>query len=153
MLDVAKNLTQFLDKTGYRDPVDPDSSNFKDALGKDFFAYLKTDTRYQKTFINGIMVGIHTYKMDWTEVFDTRTLMEGYQGGESTFFVDIGGGHGIDCMRTLAKHPDLPAGSLVLQDLAGVVSMAKVAPKVKTLAHSFFDPQPILGKIPSRECL
>ena len=146
MQDAGKNLPQFLAKTGYRDPMDPDSSNFSDALGKDFFGYLGTDVRYQKSFINGIMVGINSYKMDWTDVFNSQTLMEGYESSSSTFLVDLGGGHGIDCMRALAKHPDLPAGALVLEDLEDVVALAKVDQRVKTLTHSFFDPQPISGK-------
>lgn len=145
MLDAGKNLPHFLANTGYRDPVNPGSSNFSDALGKDCFGYFGTDVRYQKSFINGIMVGINTYKLDWTDVFDTKTLMTGYNGSSSTFLVDLGGGHGIDCMRALAKHPDLPAGALVLEDLEDVVALAKVDPRVKTLSHSFFDPQPISG--------
>lgn len=62
--------------------------------------------------------------------------------------VDIGGHHGIDINLFLDKHPDVPAGSLVIQDLEGVISTVKLATnKIKLMAHSFFDAQPIHGNI------
>lgn len=91
------------------------------------------------------MIGIATHKVTWTDVFDIQTRLEGYDGG--TFPVDIGGGHGIDSMHALARHPELPAGALVLQDLPDVVAMAKIDPNIKTPAHSSFEPEPIKGTI------
>lgn len=144
-LDASRNLPEFLAKTSYREPLDPHNSNFKDKFGSEWYKYLGSDPRIQKSFITGTMVGIATHKATWTDVFDTQTLKEGYNGGP--FLVDIGGGHGIDSMQALAKHPDLPSGAVVLQDLPDVVAIAKLDPKIKTSAHSFFEPEPIKGMI------
>lgn len=156
-MDAAKNLPGFLAKTSYREPLDPHNSNFKDKFGSEWYEYCGSDPRYQKSFINGTMIGIATHKAAWTDVFDTRALMEGYDSSNGgTFLVDIGGGHGIDSMHALAKNPNLPSGAVVLQDLPDVVALAKVDPKIKASAHSFFEPEPIKGivkhRVPNYNC-
>jgi hypothetical protein len=60
--------------------------------------------------------------------------------------VDVGGNTGIDISRVLEKHPELPKGSLVLQDLPEVIVNAHVDEKVTTMAHDFFLPQPVKGE-------
>jgi hypothetical protein len=60
--------------------------------------------------------------------------------------VDVGGNTGIDISRVLEKHPDLPKGSLVLQDLLEVIVNAQVDEKVTAMAHDFFLPQPAKGE-------
>lgn len=104
------------------------------------------------------MTGWRNYKMDWTEVYDTRKLVSGADLlGETSatpiapLFVDIGGMHGLDSARLVAKHPELPASTqLVVQDLPEVVSSydAKhqpLDPRIKRMAHDFFAPQPLVG--------
>ncbi len=109
------------------------------------------------------MAGLAEYKVDWTTIYDTGRLLDGFEpgggggggdddtaaaaspGGGATFLVDVGGGHGVDVRRVLARHPDLPAGSLVLQDLPGVVATAEVDGRVRLMAHDFFRPQPVEG--------
>lgn len=84
------------------------------------------------------MVGVNDHKLDWTEVYDTKPLVEEFKNGENQVcMVDMGGGHGKDSARLLAKHPELPEGSVCLQDLSDVVAMAKVDPKIKTMSHDF----------------
>ncbi|KAJ4299742.1 hypothetical protein N0V90_004988 [Kalmusia sp. IMI 367209] len=142
------NLPKFLAKTSYREPLDPNNGNYADCddQGLDFFARCQADPRYQATFINGIMAGIATHKVDWTEIYDTKALVDKFNssGGE-VCVVDIGGAHGIDIMRMLSRHPNLPKGALCLQDQPDVVAMAtsKVDPKIKTMAYDFFTPQPV----------
>lgn len=86
------------------------------------------------------------WKTPWTKVYDTTRLLDGARLDEAPFVVDLGGNTGIDISHVLGKHPDLPAGSLVLQDLPEIIATAQVDEKITAMAHDFFLPQPIKGK-------
>ncbi|CAJ2509520.1 Uu.00g145460.m01.CDS01 [Anthostomella pinea] len=147
-IPAGENLPGYLAKTSYREPLDPNKGNYADFddQGLDFFARCQADPRYQASFINGIMVGIATQKVDWTEVYDTKSLVDGFSSSDGgVCVVDTGGAHGIDIMRMLARHPELPQGALVLQDLPDVVAMAKIDSKIETMPYNFFTPQPVQG--------
>lgn len=87
------------------------------------------------------------WKTPWTQVYDTDQLIAGAKLDDgSAFVVDVGGNTGIDISHVLAKHPDLPAGSLVLQDLPEVIAKAEVDEKITAMVHDFFLPQPVKGE-------
>ncbi|KAI1339838.1 S-adenosyl-L-methionine-dependent methyltransferase [Xylariaceae sp. FL0016] len=149
MLDAGRNFPEFLARTAYREPLDPANSNYKDmpaAHGLDFFARCQADPKYQASFISGIMKGLVEHKLNWTGVYDITRLASGLRE-DQTCFVDIGGGHGIDCVRMLTAQPKLPPGAVVLQDQSDVIEMArsKLDAKIRTMQHDFFTPQPIKG--------
>ncbi|KAJ8110066.1 hypothetical protein OPT61_g6988 [Boeremia exigua] len=86
--------------------------------------------------------------MPWTEVYNTDELVGGADlNSGAPLFVDIGGAHGLDTERLLARHPDLPADVLVVQDTPEVVAMTpeELDPRVKKMAYDFFTPQPLVG--------
>lgn len=63
-----------------------------------------------------------------------------------------GGHHGVDISRVLVKHPSLPAGSLVLQDLPEVIDVVAsggtqvpLDPRITTQKFDLFQPQPVRG--------
>lgn len=87
------------------------------------------------------------YKIPWPQFYDTASLIEGADLSDGKpLVVDIGGHHGVDLLTLPGKHPDLSAGSLILQDLPGVVSGLDLGTdKVKVMGHDFFEPQPIHG--------
>lgn len=93
------------------------------------------------------MLGQLEYRLDWTEIFDTSVLLNDFDptNKDTKLLVDVGGNHGEDLARFLARVPDIPAGSLVLQDLPDVVAGAQVSDKIVKMAHNFFDPQPVIG--------
>ncbi|KAK8074349.1 hypothetical protein PG994_005248 [Apiospora phragmitis] len=160
-LDSCRHMPAFLAKTGYQEPLDPVQSNYADWTPEKLtlFARMQTNPAYAVSF-TGWMAGLVGYKADWTDAYDTKDLVEGFfrerektnsssgeSSGSGTLLVDIGGSHGLDVSSLLAKHPDLPAGSLVLQDLTHVTAHARVDPdKVTVMAHDFFDPQPVRGE-------
>jgi hypothetical protein len=110
------------------------------------FARCQTDPRYLASFIS-FMSGFSEMKVDWTEVFDTDELIEGYErDSDDALLVDIGGGQGVDLTRFLNKYPRIPSGRVVLQDLPDVVAMFKGDPKITPMAYDFFTPQPLTGK-------
>ena len=88
------------------------------------------------------------WKTPWTKVVDTSQLLAGAKLDDgSPFVVDIGGNTGIDISHVLAKHPHIPSGSLVLQDLPEIISVAQVDKKITAMAHDFFLPQPVKGEL------
>jgi hypothetical protein len=92
------------------------------------------------------MAGLATHKVDWTEIFDSTELFDSTNPIDGApLVVDIGGAHGVDLMRLLAKHPEIPAGALVLQDRPDVVAMTKLEPRISKMAYDFFTPQPVQG--------
>lgn len=70
------------------------------------------------------------------------------QAPEKPFFVDVGGGHGHQCIELGKKYPNL-LGYLVLQDLPEAVKDLAPIDGVKAEAYDFFQPQPIIGLSPS----
>lgn len=70
------------------------------------------------------------------------------QASEKPFFVDVGGGHGHQCIELGKKYPNL-LGYLVLQDLPEAVNNLAPIDGVKAETYDFFQPQPIIGLSPS----
>lgn len=88
------------------------------------------------------------WKTPWTKVYDTARLLDGARLDDAfPFVVDVGGNTGIDISHVLVKHPDLPAGSLVLQDVPEVIAKAQVDKKITAMSHDFFLPQPVKREI------
>ncbi|KAL8949022.1 MAG: hypothetical protein Q9222_004831 [Ikaeria aurantiellina] len=60
------------------------------------------------------------------------------------FFVDVGGGHGHQCVQLLTKYPRFH-GHLVLQDLPQIVGQLSPIPGVQTINQDFFEKQAVEG--------
>ncbi|KAI1754072.1 putative O-methyltransferase [Xylaria castorea] len=146
-LDSSRNLPRFLSRTGYAEPLDPRDTSYMDLtpdrLG--MFERCRANPEYQASFI-GFMRGLTTYKLDWTEIYDTKILMRDFDAnGEEALLVDIGGAHAVDLERLLCRYPELPSGKLILQDTPDVIAMAAVSDKIQVMDHDFFTSQPVRG--------
>ena len=144
------NLAKFLQKYNYREPLDKTKlDNYADMTGgADFFATCAKDPERLGSSFIGLMTALRNHKMPWTEVYDTSDLVSGADlKNGALLFVDIGGAHGLDTERLLARHPDLPSDVLVVQDTPEVVAMTpeELDPRVKKMAYDFFTPQPLMG--------
>lgn len=143
------NLAKFLSKYEYKEPLDKTKfDNYGDLFGDDFFTYCQKNPGAGGSFI-GLMTALRNHKMDWTEVYDTKRILDGATlDGSKPLFVDIGGAHGLDSARLLAKHPDLPSDVVILQDLPEVIethAKEKLDSRIKRMAYDFFTPQPVKG--------
>ncbi|KAJ9347741.1 hypothetical protein DTO027B9_8892 [Paecilomyces variotii] len=141
------NLLKYLAKISYRVPIDAKANNYSDSNldGLDFFWRLQRSPAYYKTF-TGYMEGWTAWKTPWTTVYNTEKLLEGANINVlSPLVVDVGGNTGIDLSYVLAKHLDLPARSLILQDLPEVIANVKVDKRIKAMTYDFFLPQPVQG--------
>lgn len=67
---------------------------------------------------------------------------------ERPFFIDLGGGHGHQCIQLQEKYPHL-SGRLVLQDLPQAVDKLPPIEGLKVMAQDFFERQAVEGKSPS----
>ena len=142
------NLPSYLSKISYQEPSDFSKSNHADAdpEGLNFFDRCQKNPKFYEAF-TGHMEAWTMWKTPWTKVYDTNKLLDGAKLDEAPLVVDVGGNTGIDISHVLNKHPELPAGSLVLQDLPEVIQNAKVDSKINAMAHNFFEPQPVKGEL------
>lgn len=91
------------------------------------------------------------WKTPWTKIFPVSDLLSDYDPSRGPLVVDVGGNTGIDISHVFDFSPSpLPAGSLVLQDLPEIISVAeaqiKGTPKegvIVPMSHDFFTPQPV----------
>lgn len=146
-LSAGHNLPAYLAKTLYKEPTDFVVNNHSesDPDGLNFFARLQKSPSFYEAF-TGHMEAWTAWKTPWTKVYDTHRLLEGARlDNGAPFVVDVGGNTGIDISHVLNKHPDLPAGSLVLQDLPEIIANAQVDEKITAMSHDFFLPQPVKG--------
>lgn len=84
-------------------------------------------------------VGLDTLDIEAKKVASTPP-----RPSEKPFFVDVGGGHGHQCIQLGKKYPNL-LGRLVLQDLPLAVNKLSPIEGVRTEAYDFFEKQPIAG--------
>ncbi|KAI1756990.1 putative O-methyltransferase [Xylaria castorea] len=145
MTDIT--LPKYLAEIGYKNPDDPVKSGyaFWEPGHRDFFARCMAEPDSQD-FFSGWMRCWTDQKLPWPAYFDTNTLVEGADLSAAPLCVDIGGHHGIDLSRVVGKHPDLPNGSLILQDLPECLSEVKgLSEKITMMPYDFFTPQPVKG--------
>ncbi|KAI1416372.1 putative O-methyltransferase [Hypoxylon sp. FL1857] len=144
----AINFPSFLAKTSYREPIDPRNSSYSDAYPEKlpFFERCLTNQAYQDSWSH-FMREWSEYRVPWPQFYDTASLINGADlSSGSPLVIDMGGHHGDDLLRLLKKHPGLPAGSLVLQDLPEVLSDVNLTTdKIKPMAHNLFETQPVYG--------
>ncbi|KAF2122988.1 putative O-methyltransferase [Lophiotrema nucula] len=146
LIPSATNLPAYLAKTGYREPIDPNSNSYVDVLPEHqpFFTRLQSNPVFGNQFVS-LMTGWSDLKASWVDYFPTGSLLEGADLTSAPLLVDVGGGSGLDLTRFLKAHPAVPTESLVLQDTPDVLELAKLDSKIKLMPHNFFEPQPIIG--------
>lgn len=89
-----QNLPKFLAETAYEEPADPLNTNYShltpERLG--FFQRMTTDTLLSKSF-SGFMSGFAEFRLDWTEIYDIKELLRGFEFNDTRkkLLVDIGG--------------------------------------------------------------
>lgn len=152
-IPAGHNLPRYLAKIGYKEPTDVTVNNHTDSDpdGLTFFGRLQKSPSCLESF-TGHMEAWTKWKTPWTKVYDTSRLLDGAKLDDgSAFVVDVGGNTGTDISHVLDKHPDLPAGSLVLQDLPEVIANVNLDKKITPMVHDFFLPQPVKGaNVPSK---
>ncbi|KAI0189065.1 putative O-methyltransferase [Astrocystis sublimbata] len=146
-LPAGISLPKYLAEIGYKNPRDSVKSNyvFWEPGHRDLFTRLMAEPEQQDSF-SGWMRCWTDQKLPWVEYFDTNTLVEGADLSAAPLCIDVGGHHGIDLSRIVDKHPNIPNGSLVLQDLPKCLSEVKgLSEKIRMMDYDLFTPQPVKG--------
>lgn len=138
-------MPEFLQKTGYKNPIDPSDGIFQYAKGYkgDLFQYYTANPR-EGTSFNHVMGGVMAHQASWLDIVPVENFMDG-SDPSLPLVVDVGGNIGHDIEKFRQKYPDI-ATRLYLQDRAAVVELSNCPDAVNKIAHDFFQPQPIKGE-------
>jgi hypothetical protein len=146
-----RTLPFYLKKTGFKNPTNVNDCNFQfwRGEGANMFHYVGTNPLLTSDF-NDAMECHSKYNLTpWVDIYPTDTAITAAKerpANNTPLVVDIGGGKGHDLKKFLARHPELPAGSLVLEDLPdilkGVPEDLSDAAAIAVQPHDFFTPQP-----------
>ncbi|KAI1081062.1 O-methyltransferase [Whalleya microplaca] len=151
-----RTLPFYLKETGFKNPANVDDCNFQywRGAGANMFQYCGTNPALTSDF-NDAMECHSKYNLTpWPEVYPTADKVVSGAHPDRALVVDVGGGKGHDLRKFLARHrDDVPAGSLVLQDLPDILKSAEAsvqadaaeARAIVVQAHDFFTPQPVVG--------
>ena len=156
-----RTLPAYLKSTGFRNPSDASDCNLQYWLGDpstNLFRYIGTNPALTAHF-NDAMECHSKYNLTpWVDVYPTDDVVISSSSSSSGFIkddrplvVDIGGGKGHDLKKFLDRHPSVPEGSLILQDLPEILKTGVVVvdggeegkqKAIRVQPHDFFTPQP-----------
>lgn len=151
MTPVARALPEVLEEQKYRNPADSSKTAFAKAYNITSGAYTwrPSDPTVLAAF-HEFMKSLRANTKPWTEGFPMETLKlseEDVQRNRA-LFVDVGGNQGGQCISLRQLHPELK-GRVIAQDQESVLADADhnalKTYKVESMAHDFFQPQPIQG--------
>jgi hypothetical protein len=145
-ISMFRTLPYFLGENGFKNPTDVANCNWQYMSGKgaNLFEDLGSNADLRNSF-NDAMECHSKYNLTpWPEVFPTKTLLDGAKP-DRALVVDMGGGKGHDLSKFSAHHPEAPKGSLILQDLPGILEDVKTGDDITVQPHDFFQPQPVKG--------
>ncbi|EED14774.1 O-methyltransferase, putative [Talaromyces stipitatus ATCC 10500] len=150
-MNPAINATPaFLKETGYKNVNDSSNTPFQKAFNTKLKAF---DYMSQvPEMFNSLQIVMSALESsNWTKNFDIfqqelNALMTSAfpDSSKRQFLVDVGGGHGHQCVQLLQKYPILH-GKLTLEDLPEAVEKASRKDGVSYIAQDFFKPQAIQG--------
>ncbi|KAI1777153.1 S-adenosyl-L-methionine-dependent methyltransferase [Hypoxylon cercidicola] len=144
---MAREVPEFLKKTGYKNPTDDKNGVVQHMFGPDvsFFGYVAFDPVLTKEMRDAMECHSKWNLTAWTELFPTETLLKDAKPGQP-IVVDVGGSKGHDLEKFRLKHPEVPRGSLVLQDLPTVLQDLETPHEsIVKCPYDFFTPQPLRG--------
>lgn len=141
-----RTLPAYLKKTGFKNPTNVNDCNFQfwQGEGASMFQYVGTNPLLTSDFNNAMECHSKYNLTPWPDTYPTDNLVTEAKPGRP-LVVDIGGGKGHDLLKFQARHPDIPTGSLVLQDLPEILKGVKPSDAIKVQPCDFFTPQPIKG--------
>jgi hypothetical protein len=73
----------------------------------------------------------------WVDVYPTETLVKESKP-DRPLVVDVGGSKGHDLTKFCLRHPDIPEGSLVLQDLPDILKELTIDDTISIHPHDIF---------------
>ncbi|KAL4934711.1 S-adenosyl-L-methionine-dependent methyltransferase [Aspergillus undulatus] len=139
-------LPEFLAETGYADVTDGTKTSFQKAFHTDLthFAWLGQRPEYLASWQQTQTALGSSEWLTGFELFEKEAL--GTEDDvERVFFVDVGGGHGHQCLAVRDKYPGFK-GQFVLEELPEVVQQLSEIPGLRIEVNDIFEEQKIKGK-------
>lgn len=95
------------------------------------------------------MAAYNSTTPDWVVIYSSEQLVQDLKPGRPVV-VDIGGSTGADLIIFQKKHPGLPDGSLINQDLEGVIKGIPLPEGITPMMQDVFQPQAVKGEYTNR---
>lgn len=137
----------FLKETGYRNITDSSNTPFQKAFNTKLraFDYM---SQVPEMFSSLQIVMTAFESSNWVEGLEVfqqavnavQTWPSNEASKKRQFLVDVGGGHGHQCVKLLQKYPSL-SGRLTLEDLPEAIEKAPRKEGISYIAQDFFKPQ------------
>lgn len=139
-----RSLPYFLKEKGFKNPTDLNDCNwqYKKSTGNNFFQDLALNPAIAGDFHSAMECHSKYNLTPWPEVYPTEKIVEGAKVNRA-LVVDVGGSKGHDLEKFRLLHPEIPEGSLILQDLPDVVKDVKLEKAISVQAYDFFTPEPV----------
>ncbi|KAJ5751835.1 hypothetical protein N7520_008752 [Penicillium odoratum] len=139
-------LPEYLQENGYQNVTGGHCAWHKAAnTDLDFFPWAKQNPEILSYFQQLMSVMVLPRDGSWIDVIPVGDRVQSLGGDkERKVFVDIAGSVGHQCVRLLARYPDL-GGRVVLQDLEETFKRAPKIEGVDFMVHDFFTEQPVKG--------
>ncbi|KAI8957144.1 S-adenosyl-L-methionine-dependent methyltransferase [Daldinia sp. FL1419] len=137
----------YIKETGFKNPTDSKSGIVQYLKGpyESVFEYIVSEPTRSREFALAMECHSKWNMTAWTDVYPTDMLLQDAKP-DRPLVVDVGGSKGHDLEKFLLKHPEIPDGSLVIEDLPGTLSEVEITNKViLKQPYDFFTPQPLTG--------
>ncbi|KAK7740598.1 hypothetical protein SLS62_011099 [Diatrype stigma] len=150
ILPLLGSLPSFIKETGFKNPRDSDNCTFQYVRGPgtSYFDWVSRDPLHNAEFADAMECHSRGNLTAWVDLYPTSTLLRGAKP-DRPLVVDIGGSKGHDLEKFRLKHADaLPDGSLVLEDLPGILQDVRIGDDRRAIAvtpYDFLTPQPVRG--------
>lgn len=141
-----RTLPAYLKKTGYKVPTNPNDCNWQFMRGADenIFQSLGANPVAAREFNDAMESHSKHNLTPWVDVYPTETLVKESKP-DRPLVVDVGGSKGHDLIKFHLRHPEIPEGSLVLQDLPDILKELTIDDTISIHPYDFFTPQPVKG--------
>lgn len=147
-------LPKYMRMTKYQTPSDPRNLPFNLAFGSDlFFEWVPKHPEILRSFQEW-MTSQREGHTPWLDFYPfEEQVLRGFddQDPNSVLLVDVGGSMGQEIQEIKARFPSLPS-RMILQDLPSTIERVQPEGGMEAMAHDFFTPQPIQGKIFEYSC-
>ncbi|KAI0119645.1 S-adenosyl-L-methionine-dependent methyltransferase [Daldinia grandis] len=147
MSAMSNGLPSFLKETGFKNPTDSKNGVVQHVQGpyESVFEYIVANPTRSKDFTHAMECHSRWNMTAWTDAFPTDLLLKDAKL-DLPLVVDVGGSKGHDLEKFWLKHPEIPDGSLVIEDLPGTLAEVEVTNKaILKQPYDFFTPQPLKG--------
>ena len=141
----ASHFSGYIAKQQYKNPTDFDTCNLNDLLGPGKSIWTLNAERPEfATAYRNMLTYYGNAKPSWTDIYPTESIIDKARL-DHPLLVDVAGGIGSDLKRFLTKHPEVPAGSLVLEELPKVLERAELPSTIQAQPFDLMKAQPVHG--------